>query len=145
MSYETWHDYGYGICTDDIACDSVEKMQELLCFAPKFRKSLNKYFSESEIDEPLYEDYIESDDGYSLGLATILFEVINEAEKIEFLACEDLDCKKYLIYPPSYPWRTARRERNLNEEKIRAILQKYIAILTDKEIDISYQSVANGG
>ena len=145
MGSVTWHDYGYGICTDEIICDSVEKLQELLKLAPKFKKTLDKYFTEAEIDEPSYEDYIESDQDYYLGLATILLEVIKEAEKVEFLACDNVECQKFLIYPPSYPWRLPRCERKLDEDKIKAILQKYIAILTDQEIDISYQSVENYG
>ncbi len=145
MSYETWHNYGYGICTDEIICDSVEKMQELLKFAPKFKTTLDKYFTEAEIDEPSYDDYIESDQDYHLGLATILFEVIKEAEKIEFLPCDNVECQNYLIYPPSYPWGLPKREKKLNEDKIRAILQKYVTILTDQEIEITYQSVENGG
>ncbi len=145
MSFQTWHNYGYGICTDDISCNSVEKMQDLLRFAPKFRESLNKWFVEAEIDEPSYDDYIESDQDYSLGLATILYEVIKEAEKIEFLACDDFNGKNYLIFPPIYPWDIARKEKRLTEKKIQKILRKYIAILTDEEIEITYQSVENGG
>ena len=37
MSYQTWHDYGYGICVDDIET-TVDKVFELVHMAPKFEK-----------------------------------------------------------------------------------------------------------
>lgn len=38
MSYSTWHNYGYGICTSDLKIDSVERIEELLKHAPEYRK-----------------------------------------------------------------------------------------------------------
>jgi len=38
MSYSTWHNYGYGICTSDLKIDSVECIEELLKHAPEYRK-----------------------------------------------------------------------------------------------------------
>ena len=37
MSYSTWHNYGYGICVDDINIQNVERLRALLELAPKFK------------------------------------------------------------------------------------------------------------
>lgn len=30
MSYDIWHNYGYGICVDDIGEENIERLQTLL-------------------------------------------------------------------------------------------------------------------
>ena len=37
MSYQTWHEYGYGICVDDIET-TANKVFELIHLAPNFEK-----------------------------------------------------------------------------------------------------------
>ena len=34
MSYHTWHDYGIGICMDEIKIDTVERIHKLIQKAP---------------------------------------------------------------------------------------------------------------
>ncbi len=72
-------------------------------------------------------------------------KVIEEAESVEFLACDDFDCKAYLVYPPSYPWNLRKEEASLTEEAIAQILSKYINIVSDMVLDIEYHSIGNGG
>lgn len=145
MSFQTWHDYGYGICVSDIKTKSVERLQQLLHLAPEYEAEINDWLEEWEISEPAYEDYMKFDQDYNLGLATILREVIQEAENVGFLACDDFGGMDYLIYPPSYPWSHPKSESDLTEKRIEEILRKYVGILTDEEITIDYQSVENGG
>ena len=145
MSYCTWHNYGYGICTDQIEVDSVEKLEELLSYAPKHQNEYQAYFKECGISDPDVEDYFEFDRDCYYGLATILKKVIEEVEDIELFACDDFDCRDYLIYPYTYPWLITEKERDLTEEKLEQLFKKYVSILTDKPIDIDYQSVENGG
>lgn len=145
MSFETWHNYGYGICVSDIKEHSVERLQRLLHQAPRYEAEIKEWLVECEIDTPTYEDYMEFDQDYNLGIATILREVIQEAENIGFLACDDFCSMDYLIYPPSYPWGLPKNEAGLTKDKIADILHKYIGILTDEDITIDYQSVENGG
>lgn len=38
MSYISWHNYGYGICTDDITERSIERLKNLLALAPEFNE-----------------------------------------------------------------------------------------------------------
>lgn len=145
MSYTSWHTYGYGVCLSEMEEVPAERIQELLVAAPKFADKINRRLYETGIESPGYEDYVGYDQDFMLGMATILKEVILEAEGIEFTACEDLDGKQYLIYEPSYPWQITQAETGLTEERIYRMLLKYFHILTDQEPDVDYQSVKNGG
>lgn len=145
MSYRTWIDYGYGICVSYIEVDSVEKLEKLLSLAPKFHSDIHDYFKESQITEPTVDDYIEYDDSYFLGLASLLKEVIQEAEGIELYACDDYDFENYLIYPPMYPWQMTEKYKSMTEESLNELFRKYVSILTDEPVDIDYQSIENGG
>lgn len=105
MSYESWHNYGYGIITTKLEIDSVERIEALLSLAPEYQTEIRQWFEECEITEPTVDDYLEFDQDYNLGIATILRIVIQEAEKVEFLACDDCHCQRFLMYPKLYPGR----------------------------------------
>ena len=145
MSYTSWHNYGYGIRVDDIVCSDVERMERLLATAPQFSAKLHEWLSESEITEPAWDNYMEYDQDFYLGLATILKEVIEEAEGIQMTACDDYNSVSYLLYQPNYPWKLEEQERNLTEQQVAEIIGRYVRILTSEPIDIYYQSVENGG
>lgn len=144
MSYHTWHTYGYGICTDEIKT-TVDKIEELLKFAPKFKNEIHEWFEDCDITEPTIEDYEEFDQDWYGGIATILQSVISEVEQIELTYAEDFNCVRYLLYSPQYPWNMQNNENNLTEDDIVNIFKKYVSILTDKSIIVDYQSVENGG
>ena len=80
-----------------------------------------------------------------LWLPTILRRPIDEGEGLRLTACDDLECRTYLIYQPQYPWRITEKERDLTEERLRELFQRYVGLLTDEIIDIDYQSAENGG
>lgn len=155
MSYHTWHDYGYGICIDDIKEEiSLVRLMKLIQTAPKLYGKVTKYIDEyldgqvMEVDEIL-TGYVEecSDINYG-GLAEILYEVILENEGIELYVCTDYNCKEYLMYQPFYPWSfkyLSEKEQNLTEEALSAIYEKYVNIVTDQIILVDYQSCENGG
>lgn len=155
MGYNTRHDYGYGICIDDIKEEiSLVRLMKLISTAPKLYKKVTKYIDEyldgqlMEVDEILTE-YVEacSDINYG-GLAEILYEVILENEGIELYVCTDYNGKEYLLYTPLYPWdykKLSENELNLSEESLSAIYGKYVCIVTKQVIPVEYQSVENGG
>lgn len=145
MSYDTWHNYGYGICVDDIKEQDVVKLKQLLDRAPLFHAKVEKWLSDSSVVDPTWNDYMEYDQDFYLGLATLLQKVIEEAEGIQMTACDDSNCHNYLLYPPSYPWQLNDVERSLTEEQLTEIFRRYVQILTSRPIDIDYQSVGNGG
>lgn len=88
---------------------------------------------------------MEYDQDFYLGLATLLQKVIEEAEGIQMTACDDFDCKNYLLYPPSYPWQLNDIDRSLTKNRLAEIFRRYVQILTSGPIDIDYQSAENGG
>ena len=45
MSYISWHNYGYGICTDDITERSIERLKNLLALAPEFNAQMQKWLA----------------------------------------------------------------------------------------------------
>ena len=145
MSYTSWHNYGYGIRVDDIVCSDVERLEQLLTTAPDFSAKLHGWLSETGINEPVWEDYMEYDQDFCLGLATILKEVIEETEGIQMTACDDYNSVTYLLYQPSYPWELTDHERNLTEQQVAEIIGRHVRILTSKPIEIDYQAVENGG
>lgn len=145
MSFQTWHIYGYGICTSDIGETTVERIETLLLEAPELKKDIQKYFKEQEISSPEVIDYLEYDQEYRLGLVSLLKEAIEESEEIQLTACEDFEEQIYLLYEPSYPWNVPEKERGLTEKKIKEILMKYVKILTDADIEYDYYSPENGG
>lgn len=145
MSYRTWHHYGYGLCTTGLKIDSVERIEQLLACAPEFAKKVHEYLEWNDMSVPTVEDYLEYDDEYCLGIATILREVIYEATGIEFEAVDDFDGKDYLIYTPTYPWWMPEKDKELTQEKVAAIFVKYVSIVTDTDIVLDYQEIANGG
>ncbi len=145
MSYSTWHNYGYGICVDDIVCSDVERLEQLLAMAPNFSTKLHGWLTESGLTEPAWDDYMEYDQEFQLGLATILKEVLEETEGIQMTACDDYNSTAYLLYQPRYPWHLADAERKLTEEQLVGIFSRYVRILTDEPVEIDHQAVENGG
>ena len=145
MGFETWHDYGYGLCVSKLHIDSIERLQKLLDSAPEYKRSINEWLTETGIENPRFDDYMEYDQDFYNGIATIIKEVIQEAEGVEFTACSNFDGELYVIYGPSYPWFLPENEKALTAENIRDILIKYISILTDENLIIDYCSVENGG
>ncbi len=145
MSYSTWHNYGYGICVDDIKTQDVSRLQALLELSPEAKAKVESWLSELDIKEPSWDDYMEFDQDFCLGLATILKMVIEEAEGIDLTACDNYDSVAYLLYQPMYPWYMDDTDRELTEEKVAEIFHRYTSILTDDPIDIGYQEVENGG
>lgn len=153
MSYESWHNYGYGICVDDISTNKY-KVFDLIHLAPKFEKEFYEWaedYREDEDPENIKEvitmdDIYEYEDNYcECGLAPIIAAVIKECEDVELLCCSDYNCYHYLIFSVTYPWSMTEKEKNMTEEDVRLLIAKYVNILTDKEIDVDYQSVENGG
>lgn len=145
MSYDIWHNYGYGICVDDIGEENIERLQTLLLQAPEVKAKIESWLTERKIKAPSWDDYMEFDQDCHLGLATILSEVIAEVEGINLTACDDYDGNAYLLYKPMYPWQMGDMDCGQTEEKIVGIFRRYISILTDTPIEIDYQEVENGG
>ena len=149
MSFVTWHFYGYGIKVDEIGEVSKERIKSLIDLAPVFKEQLQEQLEEMQVSDPDLEDYCNAMQNANLdfaflGLASILKYVMEEVENLNFVACDNYDHEHFLIFTPQYPWRMTEREQQVTEESLNDIFTKYVSVLTDKEIDIDYQSVENG-
>jgi len=102
-------------------------------------------FQERGIKDPTWDDYMDMDVDYGLGLPTLLQEVIEEAEGISLTGCDNYDGEKFLLYEPKYPWACPQAEKDLTPETLKTIFEKYIHILTDWKVKVCYHSVENGG
>jgi hypothetical protein len=153
MGYETWHDYGYGICVDDIDT-TADKVFALVHLAPNFEKEFYTWiesFREDGDPESIAElitmdNIYEYENDYCIsGLGAIMQAVIKECEDVNLLVCDDYNCYHYLIFSVGYPWNMSDKEKNMTEEDLRCMFSKYVNILMDDLITVDYQSVENGG
>lgn len=154
MSYSTWHDYGFGICVDDIKT-TEDKVFELVHLAPNFEKDFYQWienFREDGDPESIAElmtmDQIDEYEDRSCcmrGLGVIIKGVIEECEDIHLLACDDFNGYQYLIFSMQYPWYMSEKEKSMTEKDVYDLFNKYVSILTDEFVSIDYQEVENGG
>ena len=150
MSHTSWHFYGYGIKVDEIGDVPKERIEALIDLAPVFEDKIRKELDEMQVKDADLEDYCDAMhnadlDSSFLGLASIMKYVMEEVEGLEFVACDNYDNEHFLIFTPQYPWNMTELERKITEESLKDIFTKYVDILTDRVIDIDYQSVYNGG
>lgn len=147
MSYQTWHTYGIGFCVDDIKT-TPEKLLKLAALDEptllKVEDYLNERFDgEYKIDELTMEDFCDLEGDFcERDVSFVLCQVIKE---IPIVYVDDYDGVPYILYCPTYPWNLTEDEIVLTRGKLKAIFQKYIAILTDDVINIGLQEVENGG
>ena len=148
MSYRTWTDYGFGFCVSDIAT-TPEKILALAALNSEVYESVRFYlndcfegekYEDEELEVSIFDEY-ENGNGQS-GLAAIMVEVISE---IPVFWADDFEGYQFLLYAPKYPWAMEEDEVGLTRERVVEVFTKYIRMLTDVEIPIGYQEVANGG
>jgi hypothetical protein len=152
MSYRTWTTYGFGFCVDDIYKDSlsVDKILKLAAMDPDVLEDVNAYINQFCLENEITKSEFSVDDFDELegdfcerGIAYILYHIIEK--KLPVIFADDFDCVPYILYCPSYPWRLKEDEKNLTEDDVVNIFNKYIGILTDVTVNIDYQAVENGG
>lgn len=148
MSMHTYMTYGCGIRIKEVTPhgeDCVERLKALLSKAPEYQRSIQDWLNECGVDEPCWDDFMEFDQDYDLGLATILHEVILEAEGLQFVACSSYEGEQYLLFTPVYPWEIKEKEKDLTEDKIKEILRRYTSLLVDGQINVDYWEAENYG
>lgn len=148
MSYHTWSIDGFGFCVDDIKT-TPKRVLKLAALNEATLSDLREYLSDVyengyKDEELTMEDFDEFEGTYGeLGLSTILRDVIGQEIPIDW--ADDFDGYDYILYCPTYPWNLQEREKNLTSDSIKEIFEKYIKILTDEPITITYCRVENGG
>ena len=158
MSFKTWIVYGYGVKIDDIDFSNLtnDMLFDFIHLAPYFEEKyinwLNSTFRKENDPESISEflpldnllEY-ESEDACYTGLLPILKGVLDEAEGLYFVMCHNYDNEEFLLFTPAYPWEMGKREREMSQGEVEKIYKKYIGKLTDKEFEIDYYEVENGG
>lgn len=150
MSYRTWTTDGYGICVDDIGTTTAGRLLDLAALKPKVYEDVIKYLDQYFEGEGGYneedlilDDFEELEGDYGeRGVAYILFHVIDE---IDVVFADDYNGVSYILYCPKYPWNINEEEKDLTREDIRNIFDKYVSILTNRHVAVTYYSVENGG
>ena len=151
MSYCSWTVDGYGICVDDIGavtekalCDFIGQVPELDAEIKRWREAEPiEYAGDSMVDDIM--EYWDDGLGHT-GLAPIIQEVIYQKENIRLVIADDYNGVNYLLFEPFYPWSiVTAEEKNATEDIISKIFLKYVKMLTDKPIQVTYYSVENGG
>ena len=145
MSSATWVNYGYGVSLKGLEFNSVERLEKMLSYAPKFRKEIHEWFACCEIENPTLDDYFDFDQDYYNGMAFLLKKVIEEAEHIDMTDCNDLNGNKYVIFQPLYPWEMRWRHRRVSKRKINKFIRKYLSMVTDSEFDVCFEEAENCG
>lgn len=148
MSYHTWSIDGLGFCVDDIKT-TPERVLKLAASDEDVLSSVREYldmvytggYQDTDIQMHDFDEF--EGDGYAMGLSAIIQDVITDELPVTF--AEDFDCNNFILYTPTYPWHLTEKEKSLTPEDIVNILQKYISILTDEHVSITYYSVENGG
>lgn len=146
MSYQTWHTYGYGIRVDDVKTTPI-RLLNLASIKPELFEKVENYLKmlgEYKVEELSLEDFDEFDDvicGKS-GIGAILFYAIDEFQA-DYV--EDFEGNAYVLFPEKYPWIMSDREKSLTKDDVKNIFEKYIKILSDEPVEITYWSVENGG
>lgn len=145
MAHCHWCTCGYGVCVEELDF-TVDRLEKLVSKAPEFKKELDEYFEDCGITKPNIYDYFAYDE-YSRGqIAFILQRVIEEAEGIELCYADDRNCDRYLYLCPTYPWEeVSDKMKNLTLDEVKEVMQKYISILSDKELEYDYQFIIDEG
>lgn len=154
--------HGYGICTDFAmdgkfkkikTAEDLEPLKKLINMAPKFAAD-HTMVTLQAMEEDIYEDEMSlawvasdlmykifGDDAGGCGLSYILSLVIAECEGIHLAAEQDCDCSEFLLFAKKFPWQMNEREKALTANELRAIIAKYVSVLTDEPVDIQYMEL----
>ena len=144
MSMQTNIQYGYGIITTKIKITDVEKIKAVLQRLPDYEQSINEYFKDESITQPTVEDFLTAIEELC-SLAEILETLIYNETGLLLYSCNDDNGYNYLLYPETYPWALNEIDLTLTESKLKSIFEKYVALLTDSPIQITYQRCENFG
>ena len=158
MSYKTWITYGYGVKIDDIDFSNLtsDMLFDFIHLAPYFEEKyinwVNSTFRKENDPESISEflpldkllEY-ESEDAVYTGLLPILKGVLDEAEGVYFVICHNYDDEEFLLFTPAYPWEMGKREREMSQNEVKKIFEKYLEPLVHDKIEVDFYEVENGG
>ena len=127
--------FGYGV---DLSKLNLENLEEFIKnYDYEYYKDMLEDFNDNKQDltDGKILDYLNDySNGYGYyGISAYLSDMINEKEDLE-LECYDEVVNGYIYVPMSYPWEGNQNTKNLTKEKLQEILEKYLSLITKKEI-----------
>lgn len=127
--------FGYGV---DLSKLNLENLEEFIKnYDYEYYKDMLEDFNDNKQDltDGKILDYLNDySNGYGYyGISAYLSDMINEKEDLE-LECYDEVVDGYIYVPMSYPWERNQNTKNLTKEKLQEILEKYLSLITKKEI-----------
>jgi small-conductance mechanosensitive channel len=155
MSYQTWHDYGYGIKTDNLITDE-ENIRNLIKMSPYVKAEITAHLENYNLfDDMDKTDLLNNIEelNYNRGqpdmLAGLLTQIISTLENIPIIYVTDFDDSNYVIVTATYPWKiTDEMQKWQSKDDIEKIFEKYINVLTDQsltDLEWGYHEIENGG
>jgi hypothetical protein len=152
----TWHDYGYGIQTDNLKSDKTRLESPINIAVADTRTSIiNKFPKSKTLDTVNYDTLVETIAECDFGsyddeqpLASLLAQVIYDIENLSIEYAHNFDGNNFIILTPAYSWAMSDKMKKLkSEDDIEAIFQKCVGILTDQSLDelnYGFKEIWNG-
>lgn len=146
--------YGYGLAItyNDIIPKSVNHILRLLDMAPAYKEEAIEWvmanidlYHATEISQLTVKQFLalltKAHDSGCGTIAPILADVIAEAEGIHLDALCDKEGAEFLMIQPFFPWEFPEWAKGLTKDRLKSILNKYLAVITDEWIYIDWYQV----
>ena len=149
MSSKSWTTEGFGIRVDDIIT-TPQNIRKLLELAPNTAKHFYDWLEADYPDEPLIRDTFELEDVCNYGnaescddsIASLLRDVIWEVEGISLdVVVSASHGYSYLLFSVDYPWKYPEKVRTMTEDNMRAMFNRYVAILDIDAVLVDYREI----
>lgn len=135
--------HGYGICASDIET-TAEKLLKLARMNSEVEEEIREYlsgmFPDGYEDNDLTIEDFDNFEGYynERGVASVLRDLIDTELPVEYV---DSYGDSYILYMPNFPWDMNDQEKNLTQQDVEKIFEKYIKVLTDEYVEFVLKSL----
>lgn len=132
MSYNTWHDYGYGFCVSRLNKTALKRIEQTFDY-------------DKDSDDAL--DYLS--DCWDIWLQETVDYLNEKYESKSFIYSTDFNGDIYIMFAVSYPWYISEKDKSRTTKEIDEIFCEYMkSIVGNENFSIScidYCDVENGG
>lgn len=134
MSYNTWHDYGYGFCVSRLNKTALKRIEQTF----NVDEDDKNYLDEDDLVD-FWDNWLQETVDY-----------LNEKyESKSFIYSTDFDGDMYIMFAVSYPWYSSEKDKSRTTKEIDEIFCEYMKpIVGNENFSIScidYCDVENGG
>lgn len=132
MSYNTWHDYGYGFCVSRLNKTALKRIEQTFDY-------------DKDSDDAF--EYVS--DCWDVWLQETVDYLNEKYESKSFIYSTDFDGDTYIMFAVSYPWYISEKDKSRTTTEIDEIFCEYMkSIVGNENFSIScidYCDVENGG